>query len=156
MQADAHGCLDLGGLLKITAQYNSSCKIAVLSDLGEPLWEEEYNTLRRSLQVKNVPKEANVGDYLEGVVVEVIDENGNVDQDMHGFSHTLSLNWNPDSTVPLKLGSCTLPPIKLPYKSGTWFGMVSHTCNLELYVSLQVCCLNTKPVDKAFLLARIS
>ncbi len=25
MQADAHGCLDLGGLLKITAQYNSSC-----------------------------------------------------------------------------------------------------------------------------------
>jgi hypothetical protein len=102
-----------------------------------------------------VPKEANVGDYLEGVVVEVIDENGNVDQDMHGFSHTLSLNWNPDSTVPLKLGSCTLPPIKLPYNSGTWFGMVSHTCNLELYVSLQVCCLNSKRVNKAFLLARI-
>jgi hypothetical protein len=25
MQADTHGCLDLGGLLKITAQYNSSC-----------------------------------------------------------------------------------------------------------------------------------
>lgn len=85
------------------------------------------------------PDHASVGSQLDGVIVEAVDEYGHVDETMDGLSHNLTLSWNPDISIPLRQGRCTLPAIQLPEVSGMWTGCVAHTQNPELLCEISVC-----------------
>lgn len=84
-----------------------------------------------------VPEKAHAGSKLEGLEVQVIDENGNVDSKMDGSLHTLTLDWNLNLSVALVSGACTLPAINLPILPGTWRGRVAHSLHPELFFVLE-------------------
>lgn len=137
-QVAEQGCVHLGGLLKVTAEYNAKGTIAILSDKGRPLLALNFHTVYRVLRFLKDPEEAYAGSQLEGLEVHVIDENGDVDSKMDGSLHCLNLDWNPKVSVPLTLGVCKLPAIDLPAMPGTWRGRVSHAAHPELFIVLEV------------------
>ena len=83
------------------------------------------------------PEDAYAGSRLEGLEVQVVDENGYVDTKMNGSLHSLILDWNSKVSVPLALGTCKLPAIDLPAVPGTWRGRISHAAHPELFFDLE-------------------
>lgn len=57
-----------------------------------------------------------VGSQLTGIVIEAVDEGEQRDETMDGTAHALTLDWNPNISVPLQQGRCTVPPIPMPWK----------------------------------------
>lgn len=84
-----------------------------------------------------MPEKAQAGSQLERLEVQVIDEDGNVDNKMDGSLHTLTLDWNLKFSVAFVSGVCTLPPIKLPVLPGIWRGRVAHAVHPELFFVLE-------------------
>lgn len=103
------------------------------------LLEETFTIIKRSLQVKNVPKRIAVGSQLEGLEIEALDENLEVDHGMSGKDHTLTLSWNPRIMVPLFQGRGTLQPIPMPSQEEIWKGCISHTHYPNLQTVVEVC-----------------
>lgn len=84
------------------------------------------------------PGHAAAGSQLTGIVIDAVDEDGQLDETMDGTAHTLTLDWNPNIAVPLHQGRCTLPPIQMPKTPQLWKGCVAHTQNPELQTFLSV------------------
>ncbi|KAG0621736.1 hypothetical protein M758_3G044500 [Ceratodon purpureus] len=137
-QVAEQGCVNLGGLLKVTAEYNAKGTIAILSDKGRPLLALNFHTVYRVLRFLKDPGEAYAGSQLQGLEVQVVDEKGDVDKRMDGSLHSLTLDWNSKAPVPLTLGVGKLPAIDLPVVPGTWRGRVSHAAHPELFTFLEV------------------
>uniref|UniRef100_A0A7I4FUU7 Uncharacterized protein n=1 Tax=Physcomitrium patens TaxID=3218 RepID=A0A7I4FUU7_PHYPA len=137
-QVVENGCIHLGGLLKVTAEYNSRGTITVQSDKGRSLLALNFHTVYRSLRILKEPEEAYTGSQLEGLKVQVIDEDGNVDTKMDGSLHYLTVDWNSKLSIPLVCGVCSLPPINLPLVPGSWYGRVAHAVHPELFCALEV------------------
>jgi len=78
------------------------------------------------------------GSTLEGVVVEVLSEDGSLDTTMDGPFHTLMLGWMKNVTCPVIKGRCELPSFPLPSMHGPWCGQIRHTSYENLKVDLQV------------------
>ena len=79
-----------------------------------------------------------MGSQLEDLEVQVIDENGTVDNLMEGFPHSLTIDWNFEASLPLHHGACRLPAITLPAMPGTWHGRVAHAFHPELFFVIEV------------------
>ncbi|XP_024381875.1 structural maintenance of chromosomes flexible hinge domain-containing protein GMI1 isoform X4 [Physcomitrium patens] len=147
-QVVENGCIHLGGLLKVTAEYNSrGGTITVQSDKGRSLLALNFHTVYRSLRILKEPEEAYTGSQLEGLKVQVIDEDGNVDTKMDGSLHYLTVDWNSKLSIPLVCGVCSLPPINLPLVPGSWYGRVAHAVHPELFCALEVQVVSKLPSD---------
>lgn len=84
------------------------------------------------------PERVLVGSQLTGIIIEAVDEDEKVDDSMDGTAHSLALDWNPNIAIPLRQGSCILPPIQLPNVPQLWKGCVTHTLYPELQTFISV------------------
>lgn len=84
------------------------------------------------------PEFAAAGSKLIGIIVEAVDELGNVDKNMDGMSYALKLDWNPSFCVPLNEGVCSLPAIDLPNACGIWTGIVELAQHQEIQTQILV------------------
>lgn len=84
------------------------------------------------------PEFATAGSKLIGIIVEAVDELGNVDKNMDGMSYALKLDWNPSFCVPLNEGVCSLPAIDLPNACGIWTGIVELAQHQEIQTQILV------------------
>jgi hypothetical protein len=90
--------------------------------------------------LQDIPERVAAGSQLREIVIEAVDEDGQVDNTMDGTAHMLTLDWNPNIAVKLQQGRCTLPPIQIPHTPGAmWKGCVAHTKYPELEILLTVC-----------------
>ncbi|KAG0563617.1 hypothetical protein KC19_8G045600 [Ceratodon purpureus] len=137
---DENGCLDLGMRLRVTAGYGETARVEFRSTEDLPLWDTAFDIIDRKLRVMNdIPERVAAGSQLKDIVIEAVDEVGQVDNTMDGVDHTLSLDWDPSIIVPLHQGRCTVPPIQIPHTPGKlWLGCVAHTKNSELKILLTV------------------
>jgi len=83
------------------------------------------------------PESVTFGSELTGIEIEAVDENGEVDHTMDGIAHNLTLDWNPNISVPLHRGRCILPPIKM-LSPGMWEGCVAHSQHSKLKTHISV------------------
>ncbi|KAJ7547469.1 hypothetical protein O6H91_08G087600 [Diphasiastrum complanatum] len=138
-QVDNLGCVHLEGILKVTSHFNTEGYIVILSEDGSELLQISFRVVTRILQfVNKVPKRFYVGRHLEGLEIEIVDQNGVVDTSVEGPMNTLALSWTNSITCPLRSGRCSLPTIELPKVPGLWKGEVSHSFNPELKLEFQV------------------
>lgn len=84
------------------------------------------------------PEFATAGSKLVDIIVEAVDELGNVDKNMDGVSYALKLDWNPSFCVPLCEGVCRLPAIDLPNACGVWTGIVALARHQEIQTQILV------------------
>lgn len=84
------------------------------------------------------PEFATAGSKLIGIIVEAVDELGNVDKNMDGISYALKLDWNPSVCVLLKEGVCSLPAIDIPNACGIWTGIVELAQHQEIQTQILV------------------
>ncbi|MCD7458064.1 hypothetical protein HAX54_037085 [Datura stramonium] len=145
-----HGCVNLNGSLKVTAEYGKPVSLSVLSG-DEVVFKKEFQTDRRSLRVASkVPKVCAAGSHLEDVVFEVINSAGEVDEDIDGEeedgpSHTLlimqdSLREEDNVRYSFHRGRCIVRSIPLPNKEGLFCFVASHSRFHELQTSIEVVC----------------
>lgn len=135
---DEHGCIILGGLLKVTGPFNSKARIYLHSEKHALLYVREFNLLQRSLHIKSlIPNEANAGGTLQNIKIEIHNENGQVDKKMDGPHHMIMLDACRHA-YPLKQGICCIDTIQLPNKPGMWCCRVYHSMNSELEAEIKV------------------
>ena len=84
------------------------------------------------------PESAIAGSKLKNIIVEAVDELGNVDKNMDGTSYALKLDWNPSFCVFLNEGVCSLPAIDLPTACGIWTGIVELAQHQEIQTQILV------------------
>ncbi|XP_031249476.1 structural maintenance of chromosomes flexible hinge domain-containing protein GMI1-like isoform X2 [Pistacia vera] len=147
-KVDDYGCVDLSGLLKVTAGYGKSVSISILSD-NEVIFNQEFRTQKRELRiVSGVPECCPVGSQLENIVFEVVDSKGDVDATIHdnekgGQSHTLTIRSKSIGTedsirYAFRHGRCTVPAIPLPQCEGCFCFVAVHSRYTELHLSIKV------------------
>lgn len=76
-------------------------------------------------------------------MVVIVDEFGEMDEEVDGPSYTLTLEWDRNIMVPFRHGKCTLPVIDLPYTPGLWKRKVELTQSPDLHTHISV--LKSKP-----------
>ncbi|KAM5562224.1 hypothetical protein ABKV19_017442 [Rosa sericea] len=82
-QADHHGCIDLGGLFKLTAGYEKSVSISVYSN-NDVLLNLQSQTEKRVLIISSkVPDVCVAGTQMENMVFEIVSSDGVVDDTIH-------------------------------------------------------------------------
>ncbi|KAL3683631.1 hypothetical protein R1sor_001653 [Riccia sorocarpa] len=137
-EVDDTGCVHLGGLLQVTAQHNSQGSVRVLSRDGKNICCISFKTVTRKLIATQVPGKSFIGRHIKDVTVKIVDQNGEVDVAVDGFSNALSVDWQPGVVFPFIKGECILPPIRLPDKPGWWNGSVRFSANESLSLELKV------------------
>ena len=90
--------------------------------------------------LQDIPERVAAGSQLKDIMIEAVDEDGQVDETMDGKDHILTLDWNTSIVIPLQRGRCTLPSIKIPPKArDLWKGCVVHAHHPELQLLITVC-----------------
>ncbi|XP_060675499.1 structural maintenance of chromosomes flexible hinge domain-containing protein GMI1 isoform X2 [Ziziphus jujuba] len=152
-KVDDHGCIDLSGVLKVTAGYGKNVSISVSSD-NRVVYEQQFQTEKRELRiVSKVPEFVTAGTQLENMVFEVVNSKGVVDDTIHneennGQSHMLTIKaelLNMDETIryTFKHGRCTVPSIPLPQRGGVFSFQAGHSRHPELSLSVEVSAIET-------------
>ncbi|KAK2635775.1 hypothetical protein Ddye_030567 [Dipteronia dyeriana] len=147
-KVDDCGCIDLGGLLKVTAGYGRSASFSVLSE-NEIIFMQEFQTENRELRVSSgVPECCTAGSLLEDVVFEIVDSKGDIDVTVHddeksGQSHTLtiksvSVSMEDSVRYAFRHGRCSVPAIPLPLNEGLFCIVAAHSRYSELHLSVKV------------------
>ncbi|XP_023729100.1 structural maintenance of chromosomes flexible hinge domain-containing protein GMI1 [Lactuca sativa] len=148
-KVDADGCVDLGGLLKVTAGYGKKVSLSVGSD-GQPVIMKEWQIEERQLRtVSMIPETCFAGSYLENLEFEVVDSKGDVDVNFHdedtsGQSHTLvikSQSHNVDESVKygFREGRCIVRAVPVPSEIvGDFSFVVAHACHPDLKLTIKV------------------
>ncbi|RAL46965.1 hypothetical protein DM860_016599 [Cuscuta australis] len=154
-KVDENGCINLGGILKVTAGYGKTASLSVFSG-EEAIFKKDFQIEKRELHVASeIPEFCVPGYHLENVVFEVIDSEGEVDESIHddeknGQPHTLIIKseWsNIDENVrySFRHGRCTVCSISLPEVEGKFQFLAVHSRHLELQLRIEV---NTKNAAK--------
>uniref|UniRef100_A0A803PUR5 Uncharacterized protein n=1 Tax=Cannabis sativa TaxID=3483 RepID=A0A803PUR5_CANSA len=96
--SDYDGCVELSGLLKVTAGYGENVSLSLLSDNNKVLFKQEFQIEKRQLRIASkVPVIATAGSKLENMVFEIVNSDGIVDETFHhedktgGLSHMLAI-----------------------------------------------------------------
>ncbi|KAK1571160.1 hypothetical protein Q3G72_012800 [Acer saccharum] len=147
-KVDDCGCIDLGGLLKVTAVYGRSASFSVLSE-NEIIFTQEFQTENRELRMSSgVPECCTAGSILEDVVFEIVDSKGDIDVTVHddeksGQSHTLtiksaSISMEDSIRYAFRHGRCSVPAIPLPLNEGLFCIVAAHSRYSELHLSVKI------------------
>ncbi|XP_039056960.1 structural maintenance of chromosomes flexible hinge domain-containing protein GMI1-like isoform X2 [Hibiscus syriacus] len=149
-KVDNHGCIDLGGLLKVTTGYGKQACLSVLHD-DKVIFKQDFQTEKRELRISSsVPEQCIAGSSLENIGFEVVDFNGDVDKTFHhdekcGQSHTLvikSESFEIDDSIRyvFKHGLCNITSFPLPQIEGPLFFKAFHShysqlcCDVKIYL----------------------
>ncbi|KAG6752676.1 hypothetical protein POTOM_042705 [Populus tomentosa] len=148
-KVDKDGCIDLSGVLKVTAGFgriDSSSFLPVsysVSYQEKVVFKQELQTEKRELRIASkLPEFLTAGSDLENIVFEVVDSQGDVDPRIHneekaGQCHSLtikseSFNLQDAIQYTLRHGRCTIPAIRIPPSDGSFCFIAAHSCYTEL------------------------
>ncbi|GLT63657.1 hypothetical protein SLA2020_362030 [Shorea laevis] len=142
------GCIDLGGLLTVTAGFGKTVSLSVLSE-NEVVFQQDFETEERQLRVASrVPDHCTAGSKLENLVFEVVNSKGVTDRTIHddeqfGQYHTLTLKsdyFKAEDTIRYAFvqGCCVVPSIAIPQIEGPFHFIACHSRYTELHLSIQV------------------
>ncbi|KAK3404031.1 hypothetical protein EUGRSUZ_K00385 [Eucalyptus grandis] len=145
---DHDGFVHLSGMLKVTAGFNQNVLLSVIAG-GEEIFKEELQTEKRELRVAEpVPQLCAAGSQLENFVFEIVDTEGNLDENIHndeenGHFHTLSIKLDSSVTKTTTLyafrkGRCTIPSLTVPRDAGCFSFSAVHSRHRELSLSIKV------------------
>ncbi|KAK3419543.1 hypothetical protein EUGRSUZ_G00110 [Eucalyptus grandis] len=148
VQVDRDGFVHLSGMLKVTAGYNQNVLLSVTT-VGEEIFKEELQTEKRELRIAEpVPQLCAAGSQLENFVFEIVDTEGNLDENIHndeenGHFHTLSIKLDSSVTKTTTLyafqkGRCTIPSLTVPRDAGCFSFSAVHSRHRELSLSIKV------------------
>ncbi|KVI04651.1 Histidine kinase-like ATPase, ATP-binding domain-containing protein [Cynara cardunculus var. scolymus] len=146
-KVDARGCIDLGGLLRVTAGYGRKVFLSVSSDGG--VIHKEWQIEKRQLRTTSViPESCFAGSKLENLEFEVVNPKGEVDVNFHdedkiGQSHTLVITSQfieIDESVKyvFRDGRCIVRAVPIPSEEGDFSFVVSHSRHVELQLTIKV------------------
>nr|XP_043610523.1 structural maintenance of chromosomes flexible hinge domain-containing protein GMI1 [Erigeron canadensis] len=146
-QVDAFGCIELGGLMRVTAGYGQNVSLSIRSK-GK-LISKEWQIEKRQLRTASViPETCFAGSQLENLEFEVIDSKGDVDVNFHdedkiGQSHTLVIKSqfeDIDESVKyvFRKGRCIVRSVPVPSEIGEFSVVVAHSRCSELQLTVKV------------------
>ncbi|XP_060971263.1 structural maintenance of chromosomes flexible hinge domain-containing protein GMI1 isoform X1 [Cannabis sativa] len=147
-KVDSHGCVDLSGLLKVTAGYGENVSLSV-SSKNKVFFKQQFHIERRELRiVSKVPEILTTGSILEDVIFEIVNSEGIVDEAINdeqktGQSHMLAIkaDWlDMESTTryTFKHGRCIVPAIPLSKTEGNFCFSAFHSRHSNLSVNVKV------------------
>ncbi|XP_017973164.1 PREDICTED: uncharacterized protein LOC18605777 isoform X4 [Theobroma cacao] len=156
-KVDDRGCIDLGGLLEVTAGYGKSVSLSVLHD-GKVVFKREFQTEKRELRIASVvPEHCIAGSILEDLAFEVVDSQGVVDEtfhddEKHGQSHRLIVNSESFETCDSICyafihGCCIVTSIPLPEIEGPFCFVAFHSRYMDLYLNVKVSLVRPRKVE---------
>ncbi|XP_057848763.2 structural maintenance of chromosomes flexible hinge domain-containing protein GMI1 isoform X1 [Cryptomeria japonica] len=147
-KVDDQGCVNLGGLLKVTGNYGSKGYIRVCSD-SQMLREKQFQILIRELKVMSeIPEECYAGSMIDDVMFGIFDEKGHVDEEMNGCQHSLMIDLYSEDGVqyPFRKGKCTIPKLSFPANPGTLEFNAFHSFHPDLLVHFKIKLLPCQPL----------
>ncbi|XP_039016279.1 structural maintenance of chromosomes flexible hinge domain-containing protein GMI1-like [Hibiscus syriacus] len=158
-KVDNHGCIDLGGLLKVTTGYAKQACLSVLHN-DEVIFKQDFQTEKRELRISSsVPEQCIAGSSLENIGFEVVDSNGDVDKTFHddekcGQFHTLvvkSESFEVDDSIRyvFKHGRCNITSFPLPQIEGPLCFKAFHSRYSQLYCDVKICLVHAPIVNNS-------
>ncbi|XP_062120131.1 structural maintenance of chromosomes flexible hinge domain-containing protein GMI1-like isoform X2 [Humulus lupulus] len=147
-KVDSDGCVDLSGLLKVTAGYGENVSFSV-SSKNKVFFKQEFQIERRELRIASkVPEILTTGSILENIIFEIVNSEGIVDETIHheektGLSHMLTikadwLDMEESTRYTFKHGRCVVPAILLSKTEGTICFSAFHSRHSSLSVNVKV------------------
>ncbi|XP_024438485.2 structural maintenance of chromosomes flexible hinge domain-containing protein GMI1 isoform X2 [Populus trichocarpa] len=141
-KVDKDGCIDLSGVLKVTAGFGRIVSYSV-SYQDKVVFKQELQTEKRELRIASkLPEFLTAGSDLENIVFEVVDSQGDVDPRIHneekaGQCHSLtiksdSFNLQDAIQYTLRHGRCAILAIRIPPIEGSFCFIAAHSCYSEL------------------------
>ncbi|XVF10079.1 hypothetical protein REPUB_Repub07fG0152300 [Reevesia pubescens] len=156
-KVDYKGCIDLGGLLKVTAGYGKPVSLSVLRD-NVVAFKQAFQIEKRELRISSrVPEHCVAGSTLENLSFEVVDSKGAVDKTFHddeklGQFHTLivkSESFKIDDSIryAFRNGCCNITSFPLPQIQGPIYFRAFHCCYTELYCDVKISLVHAPKVE---------
>ncbi|KAH9325961.1 hypothetical protein KI387_006139, partial [Taxus chinensis] len=148
-KVDDQGCINFGGLLKVTGNYGSKGCICVCSD-SRMLLEKHFQILIRELKVMSeIPEKSYAGSTLENVLFGIFDDKGCIDEEMNGRQHSLLVDLSSQDGVqyPFRKGKCMVPKLPLPPEPGTLEFNAFHSFHPELVVHIKIELVPCRPLE---------
>ncbi|CAA7023352.1 unnamed protein product [Microthlaspi erraticum] len=147
-KVNSGGCIDLSGILKVTAGYGKSVSLSVMFH-NETLFRKESLVEKRELiLLEELPGNCVAGSNLANLIFRVIDSNGSTDTNIHhdensGSLHTMSIESDSRSSedgisYAFVHGYCNVPSLSLPETVGEFSFKVFHSRCPELHMSLKI------------------
>ncbi|XP_043816102.1 structural maintenance of chromosomes flexible hinge domain-containing protein GMI1 isoform X2 [Manihot esculenta] len=156
-KVDDNGCIDLSGLVKVTAGFGKTVSISISSS-NKIVFKLEFQTGKRELRIASkVPDYLAPGSRLENLVFEVVNSEGDVDETIHdedkySQSHMLTIksdSFKLDDCVgyAFRHGRCTVPVVPVPAVEGNFCLTVAHSCYPELHLSIKLSVFQTRNME---------
>ncbi|KAL0890595.1 hypothetical protein Bca101_014578 [Brassica carinata] len=148
LEVDSDGCIDLSGILKVTAGYGKPVSLAIMSGKKEIFKKESQVEIRELRLLTELPEYCTAGTNLTNLKFKVTDSVGIMDtcindDEKSNCSHTLSIESSSssvDSTVRYAFvhGSCKITSLALPDTEGVFSFKVFHSRHPELHMNLKI------------------
>ncbi|EFH50441.1 hypothetical protein ARALYDRAFT_351449 [Arabidopsis lyrata subsp. lyrata] len=140
------GCVDLSGILQVTASYGKSISLSVMYGIDEIFKKESLIERRELMLLTKLPDCCAAGSNLTNLIFEVTDSDGAMDTSIHhdeksGCFHTMSIESDSRSVesairYAFVHESCKVPTLSLPESEGVFSFRVFHSRFPELHLTL--------------------
>ncbi|KAJ0248647.1 hypothetical protein HA466_0157180 [Hirschfeldia incana] len=147
-KVDSDGCIDLSGILKVTAGYGNPVSLAIMSGKKEIFKKESQVEMRELRLFKELPEYCTAGTNLTNLIFKVTDSVGIMDtrinnDDKSQSFHTLSIDSDScsvDRTTRYAFvhGSCKITSLSLPDTEGVFSFKVFHSRHPKLHMNLKI------------------
>ncbi|XP_020875877.1 uncharacterized protein LOC9310249 [Arabidopsis lyrata subsp. lyrata] len=124
------GCVDLSGILQVTASYGKSISLSVMYGIDEIFKKESLIERRELMLLTKLPDCCAAGSNLTNLIFEVTDSDGAMDTSIHhdeksGCFHTMSIESDSRSVesairYAFVHESCKVPTLSLPESEGVF------------------------------------
>ncbi|WZZ01082.1 hypothetical protein YC2023_073410 [Brassica napus] len=146
LEVDSDGCIDLSGILKVTAGYGKPVSLSIMSGNKEIFKKESLVEIRELRLLTELPEYCTAGTNLTNLKLKVTDSYGIMDTSINNESecfHTMSIESDSssvDSTTRYAFvhGSCKITSLSLPETEGAFSFKVFHSRHPELHMNLKI------------------
>ncbi|XP_018515055.2 structural maintenance of chromosomes flexible hinge domain-containing protein GMI1 isoform X2 [Brassica rapa] len=148
LKVDSDGCIDLSGILKVTAGYGKPVSLSIMSGNKEIFKKESLVEIRELRLLTELPEYCTAGTNLTNLKFKVTDSYGIMDTSINNDDksecfHTLSIESDSssvDSTTRYAFvhGSCKITSLSLPETAGAFSFKVFHSRHPELHMNLKI------------------
>ncbi|WZZ74934.1 hypothetical protein YC2023_086304 [Brassica napus] len=148
LKVDSDGCIDLSGILKVTAGYGKPVSLSIMSGKEEIFKRESLVEIRELRLLTELPEYCTAGTNLTNLKFKVTDSYGIMDTSINNDDksecfHTLSIesdSCSVDSTTRYAFvhGSCKITSLSLPETEGAFSFKVFHSRHPELHMNLKI------------------
>ncbi|XP_023635760.1 uncharacterized protein LOC17884597 [Capsella rubella] len=147
-KVDSCGCVDLSGILQVTAGYGKSLSLSVMSGIEEIFKKESMIEKRELRLLTKLPDCCAAGTNLINLKFKVTDSDGLMDTSIHddeksGYFHTMSIDFDSsgvESSIRYAFvhGFCKVPTLSLPESEGDFSIRVFHSRFPEIHMILKI------------------